>query len=544
MMNQGMYQDPNQMGTDPNMMNQGMYQDPNQMGTDPNMMNQGMYQDPNQMGADPNMMNQGMYQDPNMMGADPNMMNQGMYQDPNQMGTDPNMMNQGMYQDPNQMGADPNMMNQGMYQDPNMMGADPNMMNQGMYQDPNQMGYDPNMMNQGMYQDPNQMGYDPNMIGQDMYQDPNQMGFDPNMMGPNPNSLNQNMQLDPSDPNSVINAPIPPADGPMQTNANFNTDESNFSAPKPKSNKKTILIIGIVLAVIVLLLIILIATGVINIGGSEPQNVTENKVVVPANTTPAPPAVKNKQLNFCEDYYFTYDENAWTVDTTTSDTSGNQIIQMSDGTHNLKFLFNAKSISEWLAANGYDVSTSEGISALYQGCIDTVQSNTIGQLGTLTALESGTFQLTNSQKLYYAFADLPDSPSTTAGDLAQNSTESGASTTVTRYYFIYLSAPTDNVVFFFELKNLDTSNEPDVHQNVLKILTSITKNASSVNTNTVANTVANDLNDTVVANDVLENQVAVENEVVNPPIEEPAETEPTQPTENPTDAGGMYTTDG
>jgi len=524
MMNQGMYQDPNQMGMDPNMMNQGMYQDPNQMGTDPNMMNQGMYQDPNQMGADPNMMNQGMYQDPNQMGMDPNMMNQGMYQDPNQMGADPNMMNQGMYQDPNQMGADPNMMNQGMYQDPNQMGADPNMMNQGMYQDPNQMGMDPNMMNQGMYQDPNAMGYDPNM----MYQDPNAMGFDPNMMGPNPNSLNQNMQLDPSDPNSVINAPVPPAEGPAQTNANFNTDESNFSAPKPKSNKKTFLIIGIVLALIVLVLIILIATGVINIGGSEPQNVTENKVTPVANATPAPPAARTEQINFCEDYYFSYDANTWSIDNTTADASGNQIIQISDGQHTLKYDFNAKPIKSLFEQSGVDVGTSQGLQVLYEMCIATSQQNSVGQLGTLTALESGSFQLTNSQKLYYAFADLPDTSSTTAGDLAQNSTGGNASSSVvTRFYYIYLSAPTDDVVFFFELKNLDTSSEPEVHQNVLKILTSITKNASGVNTNTVGNTVANDLNDAATANAILENQVAADNEIVNPPIEDPNTPEPT-----------------
>ena len=418
---------------------------------------------------------------------------------------DPNLnMNNGMYQDPTGMGADPNMMNQGMYQDPNGMGADPNMMNQGMYQDPNGMGYNPNMMGQDMYQDPNMM--------QGMYQDPNSMGFDPNMMGPNPNSLNQNMQLDPSDPNSVINAPVPPAEGPAQTNANFNTDEANFSSPKPKSNKKTFLIIGIVLAVIVLLLIVLIATGIINIGGSEPQNVTENKIVTPVNATPAPPTPKNEQLNFWEDYYFVYDNNTWNVDNTTSDTSGNQIVQLTDGTHTLKYDFPAKPISELFAQAGVDVSTAQGLKVLYETCISTSQQNSVGQLGTLTALESGTFQLTNSSpKLYYAFADLADSSSTTAGDLAQNSTTGSGSTTVTRFYFIYLSAPTDDVVFFFELKNLDTNSEPEVHQSVLKMLSSITKNASPVNTNTVAN----DLNEAAAANAILENQVAADNAIPN-----------------------------
>ena len=534
MMNQGMFQDPTQMAGDPNMMNQGMSQDPIQMGTDPNMMNQGMFQDPNQIGSDPNMMNQGMFQDPNQMGSNPNMMNQGIYQNPNQMSSDPNMMNPGMNQDPNQMSGDPNMM-PGMYPDPNQMGTDPNMM-PGMYPDPNQMGTDPNMMNPAMYQDPNQMGYNPNMQGvyQDpnnmgfdpnmmpgMYQDPNSMGFDPNMMGPNPNTLNQNMQLDPSDPNSVINAPVPSAEGPAQTNANFNTDEANFSSPKPKSNKKTILIVGIVLALVVLILIVLIATGVINIGGSG--SVTppvENVVVTPvANQTPTPPAPANEKLNFCDDYYFTYDTSTWTFDQTTSAAGGNQIIQLKDNAnHTLKYEINSKPIASLFASYGYDVSTAPGQEALYTGCIGLAQNNCVGQLGTLNAVTDGGFKITNtSQKMYYAYADLPSSTSTTAGELAQDSNQVSQTQTggiVTRFYFIYLSAETDDVVFFFSLSNLDTVKDANLHQSVLKMLSSIAKNASSVNTNTVENVSVNDLinNDAATANAILENQVAVDNQ--------------------------------
>ena len=517
MMNQGMFQDPTQMAGDPNMMNQGMSQDPIQMGTDPNMMNQGMFQDPNQIGSDPNMMNQGMFQDPNQMGSNPNMMNQGIYQNPNQMSSDPNMMNPGMNQDPNQMSGDPNMM-PGMYPDPNQMGTNPNMMNPAMYQDPNQMGFDPNM--QGVYQDPNNMGFDPNMMP-GMYQDPNSMGFDPNMMGPNPNTLNQNMQLDPSDPNSVINAPVPSAEGPAQTNANFNTDEANFSSPKPKSNKKTILIVGIVLALVVLILIVLIATGVINIGGSG--SVTppvENVVVTPvANQTPTPPAPANEKLNFCDDYYFTYDTSTWTFDQTTSAAGGNQIIQLKDNAnHTLKYEINSKPIASLFASYGYDVSTAPGQEALYTGCIGLAQNNCVGQLGTLNAVTDGGFKITNtSQKMYYAYADLPSSTSTTAGELAQDSNQVSQTQTggiVTRFYFIYLSAETDDVVFFFSLSNLDTVKDANLHQSVLKMLSSIAKNASSVNTNTVGNVSVNDLinNDAATANAILENQVAVDNQ--------------------------------
>ena len=478
---------------------------------DPNYnMNPNMYQDPNQMGVDPNMM-PGIYQDPNQMAGDPNMMNQGMYQDPNQMGVDSNMM-PGIYQDPNQMAGDPNMMNQSMYQDPNQMAGDPNMMNQGMYQDPNNMSYDPNM--QGVYQDPNQMGFDPNMMP-GMYQDPSQMGFDPNMMGPNPNSLNQNMQLDPSDPNSIINAPVPPAEGPVQTDANFNTDESNFSAPKPKSNKKMILIIGIVLALIVLVLIVLIATGVINIGGSSQQKPPEENVVVTpvTNQTPYTPTPSNEKLNFCDDYYFTYDANTWTFDQTTSAAGGNQIIQLKDASnHTLKYEINSKPIASLFASYGYDVSTTAGQEVLYNGCIELAQNNCVGQLGTLAAVTDGGFKITNSsQKMYYAYADLPASASTTAGELAQNNNQ--ASSVVTRYYFIYLGAETDDVVFFFSLSNLDTINDAELHQNVLKMLSSIAKNASSVNTNTVGNVSVNDLinNTTTTENVIVENQVATNN---------------------------------
>ena len=516
-MNQNMYQDPTQMGSDPNMMNQGMFQDPTQMAGDPNMMNQGMSQDPIQMGTDPNMMNQGMFQDPNQMGSNPNMMNQGIYQNPNQMSSDPNMMNPGMNQDPNQMSGDPNMM-PGMYPDPNQMGTNPNMMNPAMYQDPNQMGFDPNM--QGVYQDPNNMGFDPNMMP-GMYQDPNSMGFDPNMMGPNPNTLNQNMQLDPSDPNSVINAPVPSAEGPAQTNANFNTDEANFSSPKPKSNKKTILIVGIVLALVVLILIVLIATGVINIGGSG--SVTppvENVVVTPvANQTPTPPAPANEKLNFCDDYYFTYDTSTWTFDQTTSAAGGNQIIQLKDNAnHTLKYEINSKPIASLFATYGYDVSTAPGQEALYAGCIGLAQTNCVGQLGTLNAVTDGGFKITNtSQKMYYAYADLPSSTSTTAGELAQDSNQVSQTQTggiVTRFYFIYLSAETDDVVFFFSLSNLDTVKDANLHQSVLKMLSSIAKNASSVNTNTVGNVSVNNLinNDAATANAILENQVAVDNQ--------------------------------
>ena len=51
----------------------------------------------------------------------------------------------------------------------------------------------------------------------------------------------------------------------------------------------------------------------------------------------------------------------------------------------------------------------------------------------------------------------------------------------------------------------------EVHQSVLKMLSSITKNASPVNTNTVAN----DLNEAAAANAILENQVAADNAIPN-----------------------------
>ena len=294
----------------------------------------------------------------------------------------------------------------------------------------------------------------------------------------------------------------------------------------------------IILIKLILVLIILIATGVINFGGSAPaNNITENRVVTPANTAPTQPVTNNQQLNFCEDYYFTYDANVWTYDNTTSAAGGDQIIQISDGTHTLKYDFNSKPITEPFAQAGIDVSTAQGLKTLYELCIQTSQTNSVGQLGTLTAVDSGEFNLFNNNKLYYAYADLPDSSATTAGDLAQSATDDTTSsgTVVTRYYFIFLASQTDDVVFFFNLKNFDTANEPELHQAVLKILTSITKKVSSVNTNTTTNTSAqNDVvvNEAVFDNSIFENHTVSDNAVVdsNTLVEES------------TDVGGMYET--